>query len=1364
MKGMVHCHSENSRYDSPMDVTTICKKAKELGYEAVALTDHGTLTGIDDFVKAAKEIGIKPIPGVEAYMQEDNSDEKRLHLLLLAKDDLGYQGIGKAVTRSNKRIDSYGYPRMNREILRELFGPDSIYHGHVIATSACVGGVLAGILLSPLNHQKEIAKLMIKQEKYEKPFNVSYLTNRKRLKEFEKRVLELTEVKDQCMTLSKKPYKKKEKELEKLKKTATKEEYETAAEALKKEKEESETAAKVLEEVRAKISLTKKSCTQLKTKLKESEVSQEKYLQLEKEIEEMKKKIIPIEVLYEDAKNMALWYQETFGKENFYVEMQYHGYRSDDGKIDMEEAVFKKLAELADELNIPIAAANDAHIADNSDASIRARQMICSLSPMFSKSNRVADVREGDRELYMKSEEELRRALYHVLTPEKVEEAIENTYKICEACNCEFKNGSHYPKFLGLKNETADDALRRMAYAGIKKRYPNEEAFNETYQKRLEYELSVIAEMGYSDYFLIVQDFLEFGRKLGHLSDEAVVTLRENIKSLSLKELVNYVDNHQTEVGFSIGAGRGSAAGSLVAYLIGITNIIDPIEYDLLFERFLNKDRVSMPDVDSDLSPDIRDLVVEYCKKLYGVETVANIVTKGYMAPRGAIRNAARILGIEKDKRDYYLGLAGKLSKLVPLKPGISFADCEADIRNFITNGKTEIANPEMKKDEIEIIDQAKLIEGVFLNYGMHAAGVIIADGKPIDNYVPLMKDDVSGDMKVQCDMVQAEETHGLLKFDFLGLRNLKIVTMTLREIRKSTGKVIDIEQLPFEKEVFEHIFSAGKTGSVFQFESPGMKKMLKSFKPDCFEDLVALVSLYRPGPMDFIPQYIEAKFHPETISYLCPQLEPILSKTYGCIVYQEQVMEIVQKLAGFSLSQADNVRRFMSKKKMDKLEHEREAFVHGEAERGIDGCESRGISAAVANKLFDQMIEFAKYAFNKSHAAAYAALSYITAYLKYHYPAEYMCSVLNCTDNAQKMPSVLGDCREIGIEVLPPDINSSDIGFIVKENKILFGLNSIKGTKIAAVRTILEDRKINGEYISFKDFLKRKVGDKSTCEGLIYAGAMDAFHPNRYAMLRTYEVGNELVGKIKDKEEDLQDKEEKLREKPEEKRTITAYQKAKDALELLKQQFEVLRIIDGAEDKKQRMLKEKEVLGFFVTSHPMESFRLPEQMGCVSISNLEPGAKPVEIIGIIENLEIKGRKKDNKPMAFFDLEDLSGMVHVCCFTESYQQFGEYLEENQTVKLFGMVNQEVDELSGDAEISFFVESVKILKPDLNEITLFLSDISQWNENLNEIRKKKLIQPDGHPLLVYDKLMGEYRHTSFYVSKEILKDETFETRQ
>ena len=1368
-KAAIHIHSGNSRYDSTMSVKVLCKKAKELEYDSIALTDHGVLTGIDDFVSAAKEVGIKPIPGVEVYMQEDDSIYGRFHLVLLAVDDFGYQGIAKIVSESNKRIDTAGFPRVNKEILEKYCANESPYHGHIIATSACIGGVLAGILKSPQEFDRMIEKLKKKQSNYEDPSSKSHIKNRKALDEKKAELADLQKKRDELNKLSKKPYKQKEKMVEKLKGT---ESYEEELSKLTAEKAESEAAVDKLNDVRIAIAVTKKDISGINGRIKASEESHAKFKGIQKEIDEIESQKHPFDTLYEMTKKEAFYYDNLFGHDNFFIEIQYHGYLGDNGE-PLEEALFTQLARLSHETGIPMIAGQDAHMVDGSEESIRARQIIRSIK--VAKKNFTASVVPGDEELYLKDEASFKQALLSVLSEEDADTAIENAYEVGSRCNCKFEYGTHYPKYNQLPDgETADSLLKKMTYEKISFRYPKSEQWTNIHEERLDYELDVIANMGYSDYFLIVQDFLSFGRRLGYLSKENIEYLKQNVKALTLTEYVSFVDEHKEFPGVVIGPGRGSAAGSIVAYLIEITDI-DPIEYDLLFERFLNKDRVSMPDIDSDFAREIRDLVVEYCKKLYGVETVANIVTKGYIAPKGAIRNTGRVIGLEKDQKDDYLQLADKIAKQIPNEPGMSFDKCEEDLRKpFAINKSDSPQTKKLKADANELIDQAKLVEGSFLNYGMHAAGVIIADGKPIDDYVPLMLDEKSGDMKVQCDMTQAEEIHGLLKFDFLGLRTLDIITEAVRSIYKRTGEIIDLRNLPFDPKVFKFIFAAAKTGCVFQFESAGMKQMLQDARPENIEDLIALVSLYRPGPMDFIPEYIKNKKNPDGITYLCKELEPILKKTYGVIVYQEQVMEIVQKLAGFSLSQADNVRRYMSKKKLDKLEHERESFIYGDKDRNIEGCLKKGISSDVANTIFDQMVDFAKYAFNKSHAAAYAIVAYQTAYLKYYYPVDFMCAALNYNDKIADIPSVLNDCREMGVEVLPPEVNKSNFGFSIYDDKIIFGLESIKGTKAASVQRILEERNKNGEFVSFKELLLKHLLDKSTCEGMISAGAMDEFNPNRMALQNYYSEVSGLLSKISKKKSDIEDILNDLKEKPEDEKLKTKLTKAEESLKLLNEQLDVIRIVNCPEDLSYRLKKEKEVLGFFVSAHPMDEYRSSEELGGVSIHDLNDTGNKVNIIGLVESLKITKTKKDGKEMAIFQLEDKTGIVDVCCFPKTYEKYGELIQEDAVLKLSGYVNveeiiSETDENDDDenedgtvkVRIQFFVNDIYEIKPDANNIIIKLKSMISWNQVLQELRNKKLIANSGHPLVVFEELNGEFKNTYYYVKEDVLLDDAFE---
>jgi DNA polymerase-3 subunit alpha len=554
-------------------------------------------------------------------------------------------------------------------------------------------------------------------------------------------------------------------------------------------------------------------------------------------------------------------------------------------------------------------------------------------------------------------------------------------------------------------------------------------------------------------------------------------------------------------------------------------------------------------------------------------------------------------------------------------------------------------------------------------------------------------------------------------------------------------------------------------TGSVFQFESPGMRNLLTQFKPECFEDLVALVSLYRPGPMDFVPDYINAKWNPSSIHYLCPQLKPILGNTYGTIVYQEQVMRIFQELAGYSLSGADNVRRFMSKKKAEKLAHEREAFVNGDAERGIPGCVANGISAETANELFDQMYSFASYAFNKSHAAAYAMLSYITAWLKYHYPAEYMCAVLNTTDNIDKLGAILGECKEMGIKVLPPTVNESLNEFIVdKDENILFGLNSVKGTKENTVNNILNERTI-ALFADMTDFINRAKCDKGTMEKLIYAGAFDEFSKNRVAVRMFYEKINPIVERkitVTEKIKEIKAKEEMK------KRDVTRLESYEEELDMISQQLGIIKIQENApENQLAKLIKEKEVMGFFISAHPIDSYKKPSD--AIKIADLEaPKRKSFrdekKIFGIIQNVELKSRKSDNKPMAFFNLDDNTGSIEVMCFTKAYEEFAEYIAENEIVEVYGNVQTDDTLDEENPTLKFSVNQIVPFNPVLDTIAVEVSDIFEINEIRKRIIEDGLAISSGNPLIYYDKQSGLFREPSenICVRMDILSNENYST--
>ena len=707
--------------------------------------------------------------------------------------------------------------------------------------------------------------------------------------------------------------------------------------------------------------------------------------------------------MYSEGKEAALRYQKIFGEGNFFLELQDHG-------MQEQKMVNQSLLRMSQETGIELVATNDIHYTYAEDEKPHDMLLCIQTGKKLSDENRM---RYEGGQYYIKSEEEMRTLFPYAL------QALENTQKIADRCNVEIEFGvTKLPKYDVPEGYTSWEYLQHLCYQGLKKRYPSGD---EALKNRLEYELSVIKSMGYVDYFLIVWDFIK------------------------------YAKDH----GIMVGPGRGSAAGSIVAYCLEITSI-DPIKYQLLFERFLNPERVSMPDIDVDFCFERRQEVIDYVVEKYGSDRVVQIVTFGTMAAKGVIRDVGRVM-------DLPYAFVDSIAKMIPKELNI-------------TLDRALSMNPELKKlyqedDQVhELIDMSKRLEGLPRHTSMHAAGVVISQ-KSVDEYVPLSLGS-DGSVVAQFTMTTLEEL-GLLKMDFLGLRTLTVIQDAARLASESAGERIDINQIDYDdKRVLESI-GTGKTDGIFQLESGGMKSFMKELKPQNLEDIIAGISLYRPGPMDFIPQYIKGKNHPETITYDCPQLEPILAPTYGCIVYQEQVMQIVRDLAGYTLGRSDLLRRAMSKKKGEVMERERKNFVYGNPEEGVPGCIANGIDEKTANKIYDEMIDFAKYAFNKSHAAAYAVVSYQTAWLKYYYPVEFMAALMTSViDNPGKVSEYIYTCRQLGIEILPPDINKGEGSFSVDNGNIRYGLAAIKSIGRPVIDAIIAERNARGEFKNLKDFI----------------------------------------------------------------------------------------------------------------------------------------------------------------------------------------------------------------------------------------------------------------------------------------------------
>ena len=910
--------------------------------------------------------------------------------------------------------------------------------------------------------------------------------------------------------------------------------------------------------------------------------------------------------MYEDAKIAALRYQDIFGKGNFFLELQDHG-------IPEQQTVNQQLLRMHRETGIDLVATNDVHYTMAEDAEPHDVLLCLQTQKKLSDENRM---RYEGGQYYVKSPEEMARLFPYAL------EALENTHRIAERCHVEIEFGvTKLPKYDVPDGFTSWEYLNKLCQEGLEQRY---HPVTEELKKRLDYELSTIKNMGYVDYFLIVWDFIKYAR-----------------------------DND-----IMVGPGRGSAAGSLVAYTLGITQL-DPIRYDLLFERFLNPERVSMPDIDVDFCFERRQEVIDYVRRKYGDDCVVQIVTFGTLAARGVIRDVGRVLDMPYAQVD-------TIAKMIPQELNI-------------TIDKALGMNPEFRKayeeqDDIHrLIDLAKRLEGLPRHTSMHAAGVVISQ-KDVSEYVPLSRAQ-DGSIVTQFTMTTLEEL-GLLKMDFLGLRTLTVIQNAVKMVEKSTGMLLDMQKIDYnDKKVLDSL-GTGRTDGVFQLESAGMKSFMKELKPQSLEDVIAGISLYRPGPMDFIPQYIRGKNRPDTIRYDCPQMEPILKPTYGCIVYQEQVMQIVRELAGYTLGRSDLVRRAMSKKKASVMAKERQNFVYGNVEEGVPGCIANGISEEIANKIYDEMTDFAKYAFNKSHAAAYAVVSYQTAYLKYYYPVEFMAALMtSVVEMPNKVAEYISVCRQMGIRILPPDINHGVYGFSVDNGSIRYALSAIKSIGRPVIEGIVREREEHGEYTSLKTFIERNIDqiNKRVVENLIKAGALDCLEGNRNQKMTVY---TQIIDSIN------QDK----------KHTMAGQLSLFDiAPEEDKKEFEI-RMPQTAEYPKETILTfEKEVLGIYLSGHPLERYRnMMEKMISAKTSDFQPDDETgipevydnqkVIVGGMITDKTIK-YTKNNKVMAFLTVEDLVGTVEVVVFPRDYEKCQMFLNEDARLFIQGRVSAEDDKAS-----------------------------------------------------------------------------------
>jgi len=945
--------------------------------------------------------------------------------------------------------------------------------------------------------------------------------------------------------------------------------------------------------------------------------------------------------LIEEAKKAALKYQECFGKDNFFLELQDHG-------IPEQGTVNTALLNISWELGIPLVATNDIHYTYAEDAKPHDILLCIQTGKKLSDEDRM---RYDGGQYYVKSEEEMQQLFPYA------KEALENTQKIADRCHVDIEFGvTKLPHFEVPEGYDSWSYLNELCSKGLKERYPEDDG---TLRERLDYELNTIKRMGYVDYFLIVWDFINYARKMG----------------------------------IPVGPGRGSAAGSIVSYCLHITNI-DPIKYQLLFERFLNPERVSMPDIDIDFCFERRQDVIDYVGEKYGEDKVVQIVTFGTMAAKGVIRDVGRVMDLP------YAYVDG-IAKMIPNELNITIdraLELNPDLRNAY----------ETDEQLRTLIDMSKRLEGLPRHTSMHAAGVVICP-KSADEFVPLSRGS-DGSITTQFTMTTLEEL-GLLKMDFLGLRTLTVIKNAVENIKKTKGISIDVDAIDYDDKAVLASLGTGKTDGIFQLESGGMKNFMKELKPQSLEDIIAGISLYRPGPMDFIPKYIKGKNNNQDITYSCPQLEHILKPTYGCIVYQEQVMQIVRDLGGYTLGRSDLVRRAMSKKKQSVMEQERKNFVYGNEDENVPGCVNNGISVEVAGQIYDDMMDFAKYAFNKSHAACYAVVSYQTAFLKYYYPVEFMAALLTSViDNPGKVSEYILTCRNMGIEILPPDVNQGEAGFSVTGNAIRYALTAIKGVGRPVIDSIVEERNLRGPYKNLEDFITRNTDrelNKRVIENFIKAGAFDSLSGTRKQFMSIYvrildhiqsDKKNNMAGQMS--LFDIVSEEEK-------------------------EVFDIKLPDVGEYSKEMRLAFEKEVLGIYVSGHPLEEYEamwkknithttgdfiLDEELGEMRAKDGER----VTIGGIITEKKIK-YTKNNQVMAFLTVEDLLGTIEVIVFPKTYQQYGSLLMEDQKVFLKGRASAE-DEKDG----KLLCESAVLFSEISRELWLKFMTMEEYKEKEQEI--------------------------------------------
>ena len=1258
--GILNAHSEHSLHQSTSKITDIIKKSKKIGATHVAVSDINTMTGCIQHIETCAVYNVRPLVSCELSILDDIYVYR---IILYALNYVGFQNISHLLTMANMKLlnDDVEKPYLLYSELKS-----DIDHTNVIISTGGIEGMIGSVLTHNDCLKKQIRILTDKMNMLDSPNDAAYIKN-KEIVEKNIQIIEMLEHKKTSLnTIAKKNYSRKKKGIQAYKGT---ERYFSELDKLANDMEQTELSKVELVEITKEISNLKKTTTIIKKKIKQMEISHIEYKELEARKEQIQKNI------YENEESLVLQLLQKYKKimgENFFIQVSAN---------QVMKKLNQKFIKLAAAASVSYYITCESYMTDKGcDSNVQYMRNMD--AEAWEETNPII------KEQYIMSEEDVKLILKEQLTENEIVEGLKANSEICDRIDFKMPVQKHYPKYIENNGSVCKDSaalLQTCVKEGIKQRNYQDIVKNDIYAKRLEYELSTIINMGFADYLLIVADFIKYAK--------------------------NYIiENTDSHIGIAVGPGRGSAAGCLVCFFMGITNI-DPIKFNLKFERFLNPNRVTMPDIDIDFSDEIRPSIIQYVTEKYGKDSVSQIRTSMTQQANASIRNAARLIGIKHGDKMKYADAADKICKLIPQKSCIT--DCKSNILQ-------EFQNDVRYEDIKEIIYYAENTEGLMSSLGVHPAGVVIGDSKPLQNYIPLLYNQSLKSWVIQCDKDEAERI-GLLKMDFLIVKILDKLTETIRRIYKYTGKKLDLENIPYEKEVFDNIYSNGNTQAVFQCESEGMRKVLMDFEPENIEDLILILAVYRPGPMDSIPDIIAVKKGRKKPTYCIPQLRDILEPTYGYPVYQEQIMDIFHKCAGFTTAEADIIRRYMSKKKTDKFISYKDKF--------IDGITGHGANHADAEKLWDLLVTFSEYAFNKSHACAYAVVSYMTAYCKYYYCAYYLCSVLNNTE-LEKFEALAYNAKKMGIEIMLPSVNDSSMKFENSGNCIRYGLNTIKGFNTANSEAIISERNENGRFASFKEFVIRTKISEKTIETLIEAGAADIFQEcNRNQKLKSLPNLIEFRKKIKNAKSN-----EQIRE-------ITADIYNFNYIPDLAENADYLKI-------------EKEKLGAYISAHPLEKYNyIYKNPSITKISDIT--TSECIIIGMIKNLVIRHRKKDGKPMAIYDIEDITGTIPAVSYVEEYKKYQKFIYEGSVATFSGCIKEESRDKDGEINISKKLIISKITECKTSQNPMFVSIKSHADEAYAYYALEPYKDDGGHAILLHYQDTGIIEKKNMCVNERAL---------